>query len=281
MESSENHHPIIIVRKLSESKPHTFLAWDTVTNQFFPTNILRHDQEAPRRSPKGTKPLLLAPKFKVQNHSSSLKCNSLFDIIVTKNIRLDIISSRTYFNQIIANLEAIHSQGAAYMNLKLSSLVLDEEFMLKLASDFDQKVCWEEDLGCQAPEVLEGVCMDRQKADIYSLGMILFLLKTGGHLPYDKNGFYDGVDMRDLLKKNQNKFWQMQCKRFNKKATFFCFDFRKLFMKMTDLDMSNRPSLEEIKGSVWCAKKTHSRDELFAAMKAQIEESAEEIECEC
>lgn len=275
----ENHHQIIIVRKLSESKPHTFLAWDTVTNQFFTTSTFHHEEEAPLSPPKGIQPLLMAPKVNRTNHSSSSKYHSLFDIIITKKIRLDDITSRTYFNQIIVNLEGVHNQGAAYMNLKLSSLILDESFMLKLSSNFEQRSRGEEDLACKAPEVLEGTCRSSKTADVYSLGMILFLLKTGGHLPYDQDGFCEGVDMRGLLRKNQNKFWQMQYKRLDKKATFFSFDFRKLFMKMTDSDAQNRPSLEEIKGSVWCAKKTHSMEELSVAMKTQIEESLEQTDC--
>jgi len=50
--------------------------------------------------------------------------------------------------------------------------------------------------------------------------------------------------------------------RWVKKQAFFTFDFRKLFERLTEVDPNNRPSLAEIKESVYYSKYTYSNDEL-------------------
>jgi len=103
----------------------------------------------------------------------------------------------------------------------------------------------------------------------------LFVLKTGGKLPYDEKGLLNGVDMRALLKSNPNSFWQKQCESLNKKACFFPLDFRKLFMSLVESDAEKRPNLKEIKESVWYSKCTYSEKELAVKMREKINETLE------
>ncbi len=192
----------------------------------------------------------------------------LFELVITKNIHLGDIITRTYSRQLIAGLGVIHPQGAAHLDLKPENLLLDENFQLKIA-DFDggpmpgdQKVQSKGSMYYRAPEVMGGCCYNPQAAGIYSLGIILFLLKTDGGLPPDGDGFCGNVNMRVLLGTNKTLFWGGQCEFLGGGASFFTFDPRKLFERLTDVDPSNRPSLTEVKESVYYPKYTHSNEEL-------------------
>eukprot|EP00330_Aristerostoma_sp_ATCC50986_P006012 CAMPEP_0114599550 /NCGR_PEP_ID=MMETSP0125-20121206/22073_1 /TAXON_ID=485358 ORGANISM="Aristerostoma sp., Strain ATCC 50986" /NCGR_SAMPLE_ID=MMETSP0125 /ASSEMBLY_ACC=CAM_ASM_000245 /LENGTH=215 /DNA_ID=CAMNT_0001806699 /DNA_START=49 /DNA_END=696 /DNA_ORIENTATION=+ len=99
---------------------------------------------------------------------------------------------RTYFQQLIKGVEYLHSKGLAHLDLKLENLLLSKDFKLKIA-DFDQielikanngiNKCGTE--GYRAPEAKRGCSgkVDLTKADVYSLGVILFAL-TFGMMPY-------------------------------------------------------------------------------------------------
>jgi len=209
------------------------------------------------------------------------KNGDLYDVIISDEINLGDIISRTYFRQLIAGLEAIHEKGSAHLDLKLDNLLLDENFTLKIA-DFDLchmpediRVTSKGSVNYRAPELYAGKCENAQAADVYSLGVILFVLKTGGKLPYDEKGLLNGVDMRALLKSNPNSFWQKQCESLNKKACFFPLDFRKLFMSLVESDAEKRPNLKEIKESVWYSKCTYSEKELVVKMREKINETLE------
>lgn len=209
------------------------------------------------------------------------KNGDLHNVIISDKINLGDIISRTYFRQLVAGLEAIHEKGAAHLDLKLDNLLLDENFRLKI-TDFD--LCWHPEdpkviskgsVNFRAPELATGICENPQKADMYSLGIILFVLKTSGRLPYDEKGFLNGIDMKSLLKNNQSGFWQKQCEMLNKKASFFPLDFRKLFVSLTEEDAEKRPSLKEIKEFVWYSKFTYSDKELALHMRDKINETLE------
>jgi len=159
-------------------------------------------------------------------------------------------------------------------DLKLENLWLDEKFAVKVG-DFDmgflleeQKTASKENFDYRAPEVKEGCCNNQQAADVFSLGMILFMLKTGGNLPvYEK----ETDDMKEFVQTGMHIFWRNQCKKLDQNAKFFGYDFRRLFMRMTDPDPTKRPSLEEIKGSIFCSKNIYDEEELAILMKKKLE----------
>lgn len=287
----DNGNKLSITRKLCESRFPIYLAENSTTQELFAIKFFTWDEKFDQPSPLFFKEQkfsrfvhpnivsIISAKQECQiDLSSSTKVSylvmdyaangDLFELVITKNIHIGDIITRTYFRQLIAGLEAIHSQGAAHLDLKLENLLLDENFQLKIA-DFDgsfmpgdQKVQSKGSMFYRAPEVMEGCCYNPQAADIYSLGIILFLLKTDGRLPFDENEFCGDVNMRVLLRTNKTLFWRKQCELLGEKASFFTFDFRKLFERLTDVDPNNRPSLTEIKESVYYSKYTYSNEEL-------------------
>lgn len=91
----------------------------------------------------------------------------------------------------VSAVEYIHSIGVAHRDLKPSNILLTNDLKLKLA-DFGLSNMYREGTRLSspcgspcyaAPEVIEGRAYDPLAADIWSMGVVLFMMLTG-YLPY-------------------------------------------------------------------------------------------------
>ncbi|KAJ6852932.1 putative CBL-interacting protein kinase 16 [Iris pallida] len=112
--------------------------------------------------------------------------------------RLPEDQARKYFQQLISAVDFCHSRGVSHRDLKPENLLLDEKGDLKV-SDFGLSALpeqlWQDGLlhtqcgtpAYVAPEVLGRKGYDGDKADVWSCGVILFVL-LAGFLPFqDEN----------------------------------------------------------------------------------------------
>ena len=106
----------------------------------------------------------------------------LFDILYYTSALKEVVA-RTYFKQIINGLEACHNANVVHRDLKPQNLLLDSKFNLKI-TDFGLSKIIQSDAdaigprGYQAPELLLNQKYDA-KCDIFSVGVILFILMAG------------------------------------------------------------------------------------------------------
>lgn len=101
--------------------------------------------------------------------------------------------ARFYFKQLIDGLDYLHSSGIAHRDLKPDNLLLTKDFVLKIADFGYSKALSETRRGLtksrvgtdayMAPEVLYGHAYFPICADLFSCGVILFILYTG-HPPF-------------------------------------------------------------------------------------------------
>jgi len=150
-----------------------------------------------------------------------------FDL-VTKGGLAHEVHIRTYFHQLIAGLEYLHSQGIAHLDLKLENLLMNRDFLLKII-DFDQAQTQGEKrlisggTNCyRAPEIRERNCTNMFAADIYSAGILLYAMKTS------KFPFMENEDDRqselphyDLFLNNHEEFWQLKAEGMKRQPDFF------------------------------------------------------------
>lgn len=119
----------------------------------------------------------------------------LFNLIETEGVEEDI--AHFYFRQLVNGVDFLHSRGVAHRDIKPENLLLDENGNLKIA-DFGMAALFRLPNGgarrqCHtscgsppyvAPEVIS-TSYDADRADIWSCGVVLFVLLCG-QTPWDE-----------------------------------------------------------------------------------------------
>ncbi|CAN7061780.1 unnamed protein product [Brassica rapa subsp. trilocularis] len=136
---------------------------------------------------------VMATKTKIYIVMEYVRGGELFEKVARGRLREG--TARRYFQQLISSVAFCHSRGVYHRDLKLENLLLDDEGNVKV-SDFGLSVVSEQlrqEKICQtfcgtpaylAPEVLTRKGYDAAKADVWSCGVILFVLMAG-YLPFD------------------------------------------------------------------------------------------------
>ena len=104
-------------------------------------------------------------------------------------------------------------------------------------------------------------------ADIYSAGIILFVLKSKGIMPHTESKPYKNIDLMYLLYHNNSEFWAKHCEINRVPQDFYEQDFRDLFNSMVQIYADERASLQEIKESKWYNKPVYTQEELMGIME--------------
>ncbi|XP_049566762.1 maternal embryonic leucine zipper kinase isoform X4 [Orcinus orca] len=117
----------------------------------------------------------------------------LFDYIISQD-RLSEEETRVVFRQIVSAVAYVHSQGFAHRDLKPENLLFDEDHKLKLIDfglcakpkgnkDYHLQTCCGS-LAYAAPELIQGKSYLGSEADVWSMGILLYVLMCG-FLPFD------------------------------------------------------------------------------------------------
>jgi len=198
------------------------------------------------------------------------------DLIANKKLPKNDKLVRTYFAQLVSGLQYLHHNGVAHLDLKLDNLLLGQDYQLKI-SDFDFSIQVGQDfftdhagvINYRAPEMKQRRCTNFKSADIYSAGIILFLLKTG-LLPYAEEGNPRGQALyRLLLEGKEKEFWELQETREGMPKLED--SFKKLFMSMVNPDFKKRITVDEIFTQEWMRGPQYTIEELTRIMQQKLE----------
>ncbi|KAL0281085.1 UNVERIFIED_CONTAM: hypothetical protein PYX00_002182 [Menopon gallinae] len=115
----------------------------------------------------------------------------IFDYLVA-NGRMSEDEARRIFHQIVAAVSYCHRKNIVHRDLKAENLLLDPNMNIKLAdfgfsnhfTEGKMLSTWCGSPPYAAPELFEGKEYDGPKADIWSLGVVLYVLVCGA-LPFD------------------------------------------------------------------------------------------------
>ncbi|XP_059625225.1 CBL-interacting protein kinase 2 [Cornus florida] len=155
--------------------------------------------------------------------------------------------ARKYFQQLIKAVDFCHSRGVYHRDLKLENLLLDENDNLKV-SDFGLSTLAESKhhdglfhTACGtpayvAPEVIGRKGYDGAKADIWSCGVILFIL-LAGYSPFNDSNL---MEMYRKIGKAEFK-----C------PSWFPAEVRRLLSRILDPNPHTRISITKIKENSW------------------------------
>ncbi|KAJ3693875.1 hypothetical protein LUZ60_009355 [Juncus effusus] len=191
---------------------------------------------------------VMATKTKIYFIMEYVQGGELFNKVSKGRLKED--AARRYFQQLIGAVDFCHSRGVYHRDLKPENLLLDENGNLKV-SDFGLSALRESQRqdgllhttcgtpAYVAPEIITKRGYDGAKADIWSCGVILYVL-LAGYLP-----FHD-PNLMDMYKKISKG--DFKC------APWFTTDMRKLLAKLLDPCSATRITMEKLMENVWFRK---------------------------
>ncbi|CAD6255125.1 unnamed protein product [Miscanthus lutarioriparius] len=192
---------------------------------------------------------VMATRNKIYFVMEYVKGGELFDKI-EKSGKLTEAVAHKYFQQLISAVDYCHSRGVYHRDLKPENLLLDENENLKV-SDFGLSALSESKRqdgllhttcgtpAYVAPEVINKTGYDGAKSDIWSCGVVLFVL-VAGYLPFQ------GPNLMEMYRKIQNG--DFRC------PSWFSHKLKKLLYKILDPNPNTRISVQKIKESTWFRK---------------------------
>lgn len=296
--SSKSTNPLTffkITKKLSSGRYSVFHALDTKTKQevalkIFPSyrcdSVNFRTESTFLRELQHPNIIQLFESFENQQGNSYIstefaKFGDLYNLIQTHGPMSETLS-RTLFLQLLAGVSHIHSKLLAHLDLKVENLLIDENFNLRI-TDFDLSQSLKDDPssyrssgkrgtpGWRAPEVKDGSCKDFIKADVYSLGIVLFVFvsKNPPYSEVSKNGDHEFDVFYKAMRNNNTKFWEAHCRHKND-ADFFGKEFQELINWTLKEDPEQRPSIEEILNHKWMKKGVYDELEFKEAMEKYL-----------
>ncbi|KAM7266419.1 hypothetical protein ACFE04_004316 [Oxalis oulophora] len=190
---------------------------------------------------------VLASRTKIYIILEFITGGELFDKIVHHG-RLSEAESRRYFHQLIDGVDYCHSKGVYHRDLKPENLLLDSQGNLKI-SDFGLSALPEQGVSLLrttcgtpnyvAPEVLSHKGYDGAVADVWSCGVILYVLMAG-YLPFDEleiSTLYSKIEKADF-----------SC------PAWFPVGVKSLIHRMLDPNPETRITIEQIRICEWFKK---------------------------
>lgn len=188
---------------------------------------------------------VMATKTKIYFIMEYCKGGELFNKVLKGRLKED--AARKYFQQLINAVDFCHSRGVYHRDLKPENLLLDDDENLKI-SDFGLSALVESKRqdgllhttcgtpAYVAPEVINRRGYDGTKADIWSCGVVLYVL-LAGYLPFQDSNL---MEMYRKIGKAEYK-----C------PSWFPPEARRLLSRMLDPNPSSRISLAKIRVSSW------------------------------
>nr|GMC75801.1 CBL-interacting serine/threonine-protein kinase 5-like [Ipomoea batatas] len=181
----------VAVKVIKKEEVKTEAMMEQIEREISVMRLVRHPNVVELRE-------VLATKTKIFIVMEYVNGGELFAKVAKGRLKED--AARKYFQQLISAVEFCHSCGVCHRDLKPENLLLDHNGNLKV-TDFGLSALLERLIGdgllytqCGtpayiAPEILRNKGYDGTKSDIWSCGVILYVL-LGGFLPFrDENLF--------------------------------------------------------------------------------------------
>ena len=217
---------------------------------------------------------------------------NLFDALIkTKNGFSEDVC-QFILSLILNDIEALHKNGICHRDIKPENMVfVGDNYDLKLI-DFgvackfvnknNQKKKLQRYVGSSyycSPEILEGKSYDGDKADIFSIGALLFVLMTKNfafdEAIIDNNSFIIKKILYKIIQTKQyDKYWELLERYFNIKN--LSPNFKNLFLKMVAYNPEERPTIEEIRNDKFMSDITNASEEKLSFLRKKM---INEIQC--
>ncbi|GER24510.1 CBL-interacting protein kinase 12 [Striga asiatica] len=220
---------------------------------------------------------VMATKSKIFFVMEYVRGGELFGKVAKGRLKEDV--ARKYFQQLISAVAFCHARGVYHRDLKPENILLDDDGNLKV-SDFGLSAISEQikqdglfhtfcgTPAYVAPEVLSRKGYDAAKVDIWSCGVILFVLMAG-YLP-----FHDQNVMSMYKKIYKGEF---RCPRW------FSPELVRLLTRLLDTNPETRITIPDVMNNKWFKKgfkhvKFYIEDDKLCSVNEELNESNESNE---
>ena len=166
---------------------------------------------------------------------------------------------RYFFKQIVSGIGFMHRSGFSHRDLKPENIVLDHKFNCKVV-DFGVAASLEGrdgegfqrtfrgTLAYMAPEILNREPYQGDAVDLFALGCILFVMRSGA-MPFDQKA-QSNDEIYKFFKMNRvDKYWATH--EQGKEPGYFSPEFKDLVSQMLHYTPSHRPMLADIIAHPW------------------------------
>merc|ERR1711953_585311 len=202
----------------------------------------------------------------------------LFDLCQTMGA-MGEDAGRFFLHQMLDSAEYMHSRRVVHRDLKLENILVDDNLNLKLADfgfacykNIDTLESYRGTMTYMAPEIKEGKQYAGSQVDMFSIGVILFII-VQGIFPFKEarkeEYFYN------LIMQGQNDTYFQKVN-----GTDLSEDFKDLILKFFAFDGNTRITLDQIRAHPWMQSSTFNfeatREELLQqlANKQQAQQQA-------
>ncbi|CDW84892.1 protein kinase domain containing protein [Stylonychia lemnae] len=167
---------------------------------------------------------------------------------------------RYFFKQMLKSIEYMNLKNVSHRDLKLENILVDNDLNLKIA-DFGYASYQKIDLlksyrgtfTYMAPEIKLNLTYNGLKVDLFSSGVILFIL-IRGIFPF-KEAREEEFFYNLLMKGKYTEYWEKV------QGNYLSDECRDLLQRLFSFDPSQRPSIEEIWNHPWMNDKNGLSDQ--------------------
>ena len=202
--------------------------------------------------------------------------NDLYFYILS-NLNLSERQAKLIFKKILNGINAIHQSNLCHRDIKLDNILLDNNYNPKI---YGFHFCCVNSnnlnnfMGTQryvAPEILLRMPYNGQKADIFSLGQLLFTLVNkifGFNNPTEDDNTYKFIKQKQYL-----NFWN---------SPFFhnlnlSESFKNLFVRMVAFEPNERPTVDEVLSDQWMQEVNDLNDDQLNALENEVRQLLQNI----
>ncbi|XP_047345359.1 testis-specific serine/threonine-protein kinase 1 [Vespa velutina] len=171
---------------------------------------------------------------------------------VTRNGVVPEQQSKLWFRQMASGLQYLHSKNIAHRDLKCENILLSRKFNVKLADFGFARFCVDHDgrrvlsktycgsAAYAAPEVVSGTPYNPKLADVWSLGIILFIMLNAS-MPFDDS------NLRKLLKDQMSRNWVFR----SRVREIVSMSAKSIVRHILEPDITLRLTLDRVLGHEW------------------------------
>ena len=170
----------------------------------------------------------------------------------------------------------MHAKGICHRDIKPENILLDKDCNLKIADfgfaapakgkDGSGKLkTYVGTLDYMAPEIHLGMPYDGKKDDVFSAGIILFMMLTAR--PPFRCAKKDDAYYKLIIGKRPDLFWQAQAQADDNEEDIYSDEFKSLFEGMCAFNPSERFTIEQALAHPWFSGATLSPSEATAEFK--------------